>query len=189
MRKEASMVLSILAMASALCASQAQSAPTPTVGMGRPPIAPPVVAAPVPSDETRWTPPFEVTVVGPDATRPGESLRLRLEIRRAVIDETPMRISIELPPGVTLESGRTEEDVISVEPTIVHEVDLRIGPEVPAQDVVFTVEQKGDGWGGRAEKIYSFGRVQARALQAPLRLDAPARMPNGGVVRPVKVGR
>src|SRR5690606_26092887 len=44
MRKEASMVLSILAMASALCASQAQSAPTPTVGMGRPPIAPPVVA-------------------------------------------------------------------------------------------------------------------------------------------------
>jgi len=187
MRKEPIMVLTAL-LASTIWAAQAQAAPGLVCNPDPTPLPmPPEIVESV-AESVRWRPPFVAELEGPESPRAGELVRLRLEIRRELVDETPMQISVALPSSVRLVEGRLEERVVDpTSDTIVREFVLRLGASLPIEEVVVTVEQQGEAWGARAEKTYPFGRREMRALEAPLVRDRPVQLDNGIILRPVKV--
>lgn len=137
-------------------------------------------------DDDKWRPPFIVEVAGPDRPMAHELIRVRIQVERDFLDETPLLISARLPDGVALVQGELEERIIDPSTRrIVREWELEIGQEIPAGDVVITVQQRGEGWGGNAVKAYRFGRPEPASLTAPLRRGKAIDLGEGVIVRPI----
>lgn len=135
-----------------------------------------------------WQPPFVLEVRGPASPKPGEAIRLRIEIERNFVEETPLTISLGLPEGVSLVDGELEERIVDAESkTIQREFVLQLGAEIPGEELTVTVEQRGKGWGAHSVKTYEFGRVRASTLDAELRRGEPVDLGGGRIVRPVLV--
>lgn len=135
-----------------------------------------------------WRPPFVLGVEGPEEPKPGESFRLRITVERNLVEKTPMRISLDLPSGVELVEGQSEERVVhETSTTLVREFTLRAGASLPEESVIVTVEQRGEGWGATATKTYDFGRAPIRALEADLERGPPVDLGGGLIVHPVRV--
>lgn len=154
---------------------------------GSSPTVRPEVVEPETTGST-WRPPFVLEVEGPEAPRGGETIRLRIQIERHLVEDTPMSISVALPAGAELLEGQLDERLVDASSSsIVRELTLRLGAELPEENVVVTVEQKGDGWGAHAAKTYEFGRQKVRALGTELRRGPPVDLGGGIIVRPVQV--
>lgn len=170
------------------CASAQAQAPIPAQPQ-RPggvvvPVQPPPGASPT---QSKREPPFVARMGGPEAPAPWSSIRVWVQIERNLLDATPMRLSFALPAGVTLVQGEVEESVVDPTSRVVRrEIELRLGERVPEEDVVVTVSQRGEGWGGHAEHRYHFGRPAPDVTPA-LRRGGPIDLGNGTIVRPVIV--
>lgn len=146
---------------------------------------PPVVA---PMAGGKHEAPFVVRVDGPEDPVPEATLHVRVTIERRLLDATPLHVEVRLPEGVGLVRGELEETIVDAQATVVRrEVELRLGERIPEEDVVVTVSQRGEGWGGHAEHRYRFGRPDPDAVQQPLRRSDPVDLGNGIIVRPVVV--
>jgi hypothetical protein len=112
---------------------------------------------------------------------------VQVTIERKWIDSTPLRLQVQLPEGVTLVQGQLEEVIPDAHASVVtRTIELRLGERVPEEDVVVTVSQRGEGWGGHEEHRYRFGRP-APAVTPALRRGGPIDLGNGTIVRPVIV--
>lgn len=139
------------------------------------------------SVQSKRQPPFIVRVKGTDAPVPKSTVKVHVTIERNLIDSTPLHLEVKLPEGVTLIRGQVEEAIVDAQSsTLARTIELRIGAEMPVEDVVVIVSQRGDGWGAHAEHAYRFGRPEPDPTPT-LRRGEPIDLGNGTVVRPVIV--
>lgn len=104
------------------------------------------------------TPPLVLEVTGPEAVQAGETIVLRLELRRAG-PSAPIALQVDVPDGVAVVEGSVVE-TIGDDGALVVRRTLRLAVTgVPAGDVRVTASSGGPGWGVRAEGVYRFGRA------------------------------
>lgn len=131
-----------------------------------------------------WRVPAAEVATGPapSSAHPRHPIRLTLEPRTegdrltlavlldrsALFADLPATLEIRLPAGVTLLRGETRA-VLPPGAVLSHVVELSIAG-VPTEDIVATVELRGEGRTARGQARHRFGR------EAP-RLAEPARLP------------
>jgi len=132
------------------------------------------------------TVPFVVRVVGPDNPRERLTGRMTLVvvIERNLVDATPLRLTWQLPDGVTLVDGKLEEVIVeSASSRITRQIVLEV-PSIPETDVQAFVEANGAGWGAKGEGAYRFGRPEPMLPKVP-RERKPLPVKGGPPLRPV----
>jgi hypothetical protein len=88
---------------------------------------------------------------------PGDKLSLEVDVEVKQTSE-PLSLRIQVPAGVTLVDGATEETLVA-SPRILRTLQLQVG-QIPPEDLRVEVEQRGPNWGVRATASYRFGRPE-----------------------------
>lgn len=156
-----------------------------------PAAAPPASGAqPVPGATTSTlrnsSAPFVVRVIGPEdpTRRMAGQMKLVVVIERNFVDATPLRLSWQLPAGVTLVQGQLSEEIVDAASARIERHIVIDAPSIPADDVLVVVEARGTAWGARGEAAYRFGRPEPM-LPAPPRERKPVNVNGGPGLRPV----
>lgn len=170
------------------CATAQAQVPVQPPGMPGGVVVPPRPPSVDVGERSKREPPFVVRVGGTEAPAPRSTVQVRVTIERKLLDSTPLRLEVQLPEGVELAKGQLTEEIVDAQtPVVTRTIELRVGAEIPSDDVVVTVSQRGEGWGGTAEHRYRFGRPAPEASPAPLRRGPPVELGNGIIVRPIIV--
>lgn len=130
--------------------------------------------------------PFVVRLSGPEnpASRMNARMTLVLVVERNLVDATPLRLSFQLPAGVTLVEGRLSEEIVDTASSRIERRIVIDVPSIPEDDVLVAVEARGTAWGARGEGAYRFGRPEPMLPQAP-RARKPMTVKGGPDARPV----
>lgn len=130
--------------------------------------------------------PFVVRVSGPEnpASQLSGRMTLVVVVERQLVDSTPLRLSWQLPAGVSLVDGQLTEEIVDAgSPRIERRIVIDV-PSIPEGDVLVAVEARGTAWGARGEGAYRFGRPEPMLPQPP-RARKPMTVKGGPDGRPV----
>jgi hypothetical protein len=121
--------------------------------------------------------------------RSGEALVLEGIVTQRVPSQATVRVKLALPSGVQLVEGSSDQ---RLPPTFAPRTDavrFVIRPtEIPDEDVILTVDLRGDGFGYHAEHRYRFGRKEP--VPGAVLRDGPSPQLNGKDLGPsVRVAR
>ena len=133
---------------------------------GSPAIATEAPAAPAFAGTTEA--PLTATLHGPPSVAAGESIIIRLDVERRIVNGNPIDVHLSVPDGCVLESGVSNERVIDARsPRIVREYKLVVN-HVPQSDLVVTADSAGSNYGVHASAAYRFGRPEPKLRQPNL---------------------
>ncbi len=151
-------------------------------------VGPPTSSAPAapsspsgPPGEHHPSAPFVLEVTGPSALKPYTTLALVARVERAPGVTAPLELTLALPQGARLVSGKQRE-VITTPERLVHRSYAIAIEEVPGDDLLVMASSEAGWWGGRAEAHYRFGRP------APTRARTPQREGPSLSFRGVRLG-
>lgn len=116
----------------------------------------------------------------------GESpLTLELSVTKLLATETPLAVSVRLPPGVELNPVSLDPIAASETGVVTRRVQLRYS-SVPSSDAFFVVDTQGKSFGYHAELPYRFGRPEP-TTPAPVRSDTTLKVGGKTLGRPIEV--
>lgn len=111
--------------------------------------------------------PLRLTLSGPKAPKAGEQIEVSIVVERTAAAFNPLELRVALPRSAKLVDGellQTIDDKASTKWARVIKVQI---DEVPAEDIVVTVDVRGDGFGAHASSAYRFGRPEPRLPDPP----------------------
>ena len=115
-------------------------------------------------------------------------MQLTLTIDRHIAGFGPMRIDVQLPPGVKLAAGRLSDVERSNDASPVRRSFSLVYAAIPTADVHVIVDWRGQGSGFHADLPWGFGRP-APVTPEPKRLRSAPKLPGGPpIARPIVTG-
>jgi hypothetical protein len=143
--------------------TKSEPAPPPAPAQAAEPAKTPA-EKPAPSDDEA-TPPLTVQIEGPQSPAANSDLDLAIKIVRSRATDVPVALSITLPAGATLITGKSAETIVDASAaTIERRIRVHIGA-VPADDLLVAADSKTASSGAHAEKAYRFGRAEPKLPQ------------------------
>ena len=114
------------------------------------------------TDDQEARAPVLLTLSGPKAPKAGEQVEVSIVVERTAAAFNPLELRVVLPQSVKLVSGALQQNLDDKTSTRwVRVIKVQIG-EVPSEDILVTVDVRGDGFGAHASSAYRFGRPEPR---------------------------
>ncbi|MSQ82670.1 MAG: hypothetical protein EXR77_07095 [Myxococcales bacterium] len=102
--------------------------------------------------------PMVATWTGPPEVRAGQTIVVKLEIGRTIINKLPLDVTMTVPEGVEIIGKSLPKTIVDGKSKLIrHTLKLQL-KRVPTTDLVATVAVQGQAYGVTANAVYRFGR-------------------------------